>query len=30
MRMSIEVPRSMMGAIPDAHGVVTDHDGLAM
>jgi len=30
MRMSIEVPRSMMGAIPDPHGIVTDHDGLAM
>ena len=30
MRMSVQVPRSMMGAIPDAHGVVTDHDGLAM
>ena len=30
MRMSVEVPRSMMGAIPDPHGVVTNHDGLAM
>jgi hypothetical protein len=30
MRMSVQVPRSMMGAIPDAHGIVTDHDGLAM
>jgi hypothetical protein len=30
MRMSVQVPRSMMGAIPDPHGVVTDHDGLAM
>lgn len=30
MRVSVQVPRSMMGAIPDAHGVVTDHDGLAM
>ena len=28
--MSVQVPRSMMGAIPDPHGVVTDHDGLAM
>ena len=24
------VPRSIMGAIPDPHGVVTNHDGLAM
>ena len=30
MRMSVQMPRSMMGAIPDPHGVVTDHDGLAM
>jgi hypothetical protein len=30
MRMSVQVPRSMMGAIPDPHGIVTDHDGLAM
>jgi hypothetical protein len=30
MRMSVQVPRSMMGAIPDAHSIVTDHDGLAM
>jgi hypothetical protein len=30
MRMSVQVARSMMGAIPDPHGVVTDHDGLAM
>ncbi len=30
MRMSVQVPRSMMGAIPDAHGIVTNHDGLAM
>lgn len=30
MRMSVQVPSSMMGAIPDAHGIVTDHDGLAM
>ena len=30
MRMSVHVPRSMMGAIPDPHGVVTDHDGLAV
>ena len=30
MRMSVQVPRSMMRAIPDPHGVVTDHDGLAM
>ena len=30
MRMSVQVPRSMMGAIPDAHRIVTDHDGLAM
>ena len=30
MRMSVQVPRSMMGAIPDAHGIVTDHDGLAI
>ena len=30
MRMSVQVPRSMMGAIPDAHGIVTDYDGLAM
>ena len=30
MRMSVQVPRSMMGAIPDAQGIVTDHDGLAM
>lgn len=30
MRMSAQVPRSMMGAIPDPHGVVTDHDRLAM
>jgi hypothetical protein len=30
VRMSVQVPRSMMGAIPDPHGVVTDHDGLAM
>jgi hypothetical protein len=29
MRMSVQVPRSMMGAIPDAQGIVTDHDGLA-
>jgi hypothetical protein len=28
--MSVQVPRSMMRAIPDPHGVVTDHDGLAM
>jgi len=28
--MSVEMPRSMMGAIPDPHGVVTDHDELAM
>ena len=28
--MSVQVPRSMMGAIPDPHGVVTNHDGLAM
>jgi hypothetical protein len=28
--MSVQVPRSMMGAIPDLHGVVTNHDGLAM
>lgn len=28
--MSVQVPRSMMGAIPDAHGIVTDHDGLAI
>jgi hypothetical protein len=25
MRMSVQVPRSMMGAIPDAHSIVTDH-----
>jgi hypothetical protein len=30
MRMSVQVPRSKMGMIPDPHGVVTDHDGLAM
>ena len=30
MRMSVQVPRSMMRAIPDPHGIVTDHDGLAM
>jgi len=30
MRMSVQVPRSMMRAIPDPHCVVTDHDGLAM
>ena len=30
MRMSVQMPRAMMGAIPDAHGIVTDHDGLAM
>jgi hypothetical protein len=30
MRMSVQLPRSMMGAIPDAHSIVTDHDGLAM
>jgi len=30
MRMSVHVPRSMMGAIPDAHRIVTDYDGLAM
>ena len=30
MRMSVQVPRSMMGAIPDPHGIVTDHDGLPM
>ena len=30
MRMSVEVPRSVMRAIPYPHGVVTDHDGLAM
>ena len=30
MRVSVQVPCSMMGAIPDAHGVVTNHDGLAM
>ena len=30
MRMSVQVPRSMMGAISDAHRIVTDHDGLAM
>ena len=30
MRMSVQVPRSMMRSIPDPHGVVTDHDGLAM
>ena len=30
MRMSVQVPRSMMGTIPDPHGVVTNHDGLAM
>ena len=30
MRMSVQVPSSMMGAIPDAHGIVTDHDGLAV
>jgi hypothetical protein len=29
MRMSVPVPRSMMGAIPDAHGIVTDHDGVS-
>jgi hypothetical protein len=28
--MSVQVPRSMMGAIPDPHGIVTNHDGLAM
>src|SRR6266568_4127973 len=30
MGMSVQMPRSMMGAIPDPHGVVTNHDGLAM
>ena len=30
MRMSVQVPRSLMGAIPNPHGIVTDHDGLAM
>ena len=30
MRMSVQVPRSMMGTIPDPHGIVTDHDGLPM
>jgi len=30
MRVSVQVPCSMMGTIPDPHGVVTDHDGLAM
>ena len=30
MRMSVQLPGSVMGAIPDPHGVVTDHDGLAM
>jgi hypothetical protein len=30
VRMSVQVPRSMMGAIPDPHGMVTNHDGLAM
>jgi hypothetical protein len=30
MRMSVQVPRSMMRAIPDPHCIVTDHDGLAI
>jgi hypothetical protein len=30
MGMSVQVPRSMMGAIPDPHGVATNHDGLAV
>jgi len=30
MRMSVQLPGSVMGAIPDAHGIVADHDGLAM
>src|SRR5579863_495986 len=30
MRVSVQVPCSMMGTIPDPHGVVTNHDGLAM
>lgn len=30
MRMSVQVPRSMMRAIPDPHGVMTDYDGPAM
>lgn len=30
MRMSVQVARSMMRAIPDPHCIVTDHDGLAM
>ena len=30
MRMSVQLPGSVMGAIPDAHGIVTDHDGSAM
>ena len=30
MRLSVQVPRSMMEAIPDPQGVVTDYDELAM
>ena len=30
VRMSVQLPCSMMRAIPDALGIVTDHDGLAM
>jgi hypothetical protein len=30
MGMSIEMPRAMMGAVPDAHGIVAEHDGLAI
>jgi len=30
MRMSAQLPGSVMGANPDLHGVLRDHDGLAM
>ena len=26
--MSVEMPRAVMGTVPDAHGIVTQHDGL--
>jgi hypothetical protein len=28
--MAVQMPGAVMGTIPDAHGIVAEHDGLAM
>ena len=30
MRVAVKMPGAVMGTVPDAHGIVAEHDGLAM